>query len=399
LLISLGTLLYILYTAAGFALMPISFIKSAPSISAPQLSETTASALEQNRERQRQLEGRSAGRAEGLPAKDQRELEALHREERTLVRRERLAAEAQGEGKSTIVKAWTKICAIFRPIKLLGGIFLLLLSILIWVSMLITSIDKAKNSICKQHCGYILGSINVFQPINWIFVKSAKVFPVDYVLMAFLVLFFFSSTVTGIAAVGIRFLWIRLFEIRKGHTSPQAMLMATVMLTLIMLAINYALAMIVAPQYAIYGPQTFCSNPPKHSGEQPDCSKHRELIKPCSELSKDDAAKDVCTPSVVSTFLNRTTINFPVFGALNFWAQFAFLAVFLIVFLTALFRTPKINMSQFDEDAEADEEEGLLASTGRRFGATWQDITGRSKSKPNSGSAGRGVRGADDEDE
>jgi LMBR1 domain-containing protein 1 len=157
LLISLGTLLYILYTAAGFALLPISFIKSAPSISAPQLSETTATALEQNRERQRQLEGRNAGREDGIPAKDQRELEALVREERTLVRRERLAAEAQGEGKSFIVRAWTKVCAIFRPLKLIGGILLLIIGIVIWVSMLITGIDKAKNSICKQHCGYILG--------------------------------------------------------------------------------------------------------------------------------------------------------------------------------------------------------------------------------------------------
>lgn len=157
LLICLGTLLYILYTAAGLALLPISFIKSAPSISAPQLSETTASALEQNRERQRQLEGRHAGREGEMPSKDQRELEALVREERTLVRRERLAAEAQGEGKSLIVKAWTKVCAVFRPLKLIGGILLLVLAVVIWVSMLITGIDKAKNSICKQHCGYILG--------------------------------------------------------------------------------------------------------------------------------------------------------------------------------------------------------------------------------------------------
>lgn len=157
LLISLGTLLYILYTAAGIALLPISFIKSAPSISAPQLYETTATALEQNRERQRQLEGRNAGREGGLSSKDQRELEGLVREERTLVRRERLAAEAQGEGKSFIVKSWTKVCAVFRPLKLIGGILLLILAIVIWVSMLITGIDKAKNSICKQHCGYILG--------------------------------------------------------------------------------------------------------------------------------------------------------------------------------------------------------------------------------------------------
>lgn len=400
LLITLGTFLYVLYTAAGFALMPISFIKSAPSISAPQLYETTASALEQNRERQRQLEGRSAGRRDGLPPKDRRELEGLVREERTLVRRERLAAEAQGRGKTRIVKAWAKLCAIFRPLKLLGGIFMLLISVFVWVSMLITGIDKAKNSVCKEHCGYILGNIHIFQPVNWIFVQSSKVFPVDYILMAFLVLFFFASSVAGIGRVGIRFLWVRLFEIRKGRTSPQGLLLATMMLSLIVLAINYAVAVIVAPQYSIYGPQTFCSNPPRHPGESPDCTNHPDLIIACTKLSHADESGNICTPSVVSTFLNRITVNFPFFGALDFWAQFVFLAVFLMIFITALFRTPQLNLNEIDQDAEADEEEGLLATTGRRFGATWQDITGRSRGPPSGGAAGRGVRGDlhDDDD-
>jgi LMBR1 domain-containing protein 1 len=216
-------------------------------------------------------------------------------------------------------------------------------------------------------------------------VQASRVFPIDYVLMALLVLLFFSSSVAGIATIGIRFLWLRLFDIRKGHTSPQALLMATVMLTLIMLAINYSLVMIVAPQYGIYGAQTFCSFPTKHPDDQPDCSNHPEKIKPCTELSEAYGSQNVCTPSVVSTFLNRVTVNFPVFGAIAFWAQFAFLAVFLIVFVTSLFRTPKLDINQFDEDAEADEEEGLLASTGRRFGATWQDIRGKAKTTNGSG--------------
>lgn len=164
LLITLGTFLYILYTGAGLALLPVSFIKSAPAISAPQLHESSSSALETNRERQRQIEGRNAGRSGEMPAKDRRELEALVREERTLVRRERLAAEAMGEGKSRVVRAWRKLASIFRPIKLLGGILLLILSIIIWVSMLITGIDKAKNSICKRHCGYILGRYRYSYP-------------------------------------------------------------------------------------------------------------------------------------------------------------------------------------------------------------------------------------------
>ncbi len=249
--------------------------------------------------------------------------------------------------------------------------------------MLITGIDKAKNSICKEHCGYVLGSINIAQPMNLMFVKAAEVFPVDYILMILLVLFFFASSVSGISAIGIRFLWIRLFQIRKGHTSPQALLLATVMLSLIVLAINYAIAMMVAPQYAIYGPQTFCANPPKHPGDQPDCTSDPSLVKPCTELSHSHISGNICTPSVVSSFLNRITVNFPFYGALDFWAQFAFLAVFMIVFSTALVRAPTLDLNELDEDAEADEEEGLLASTGRRFGATWQDITGRTRAKGN----------------
>lgn len=379
LLMTLGTLLYAVYTSAGLALLPVSLIKSAPSISAPQFSATTASALERNRELQRQLEMRCAGRRDGMSQKDRRELDTLMREERTLVRRERLAAEAGGNGRTLIYRAWAKFQTVFRPLKLLVGIFMLLLSILVWVSMLITGIDKAANSVCKQHCGYILGHLNVFQPINWILVQSAKVFPVDYVLMALLVLMFFSSSITGLAFVGIRFLWVRIFQIKKGRTPPQALLIATVLLALMILAVNYAIAMVVAPQYAIYGTQTFCVNAPRHPGEQPDCREHPDMVRPCSEAFSEPAAKDVCTPTVMSTFLNRVTLNWPVFGAVDFWAQFAFLAVFLTVFATSLFRVPKVNLSELDEEAEADEEEGLLAaSSRRRTGATRRDVTGQS---------------------
>ncbi|KAF4975162.1 hypothetical protein FZEAL_8017 [Fusarium zealandicum] len=383
LLLTLGTFLYVVYTGAGLALLPISFIKAAPAISAPQLSENTASQLEQNRERQRQIEMRNVGRQEEMSRKDRRELDALVREEQTLVRRERLAAEAQGEGHSKIYRTWLRVCAVFRPIKMIGGILLLLLSVIIWVSMLITGIDKAKNSICKQKCGYILGQIHIFQPMNFIFVKAAKAFPVDYILMALLVLFFFSSAISGIANVGIRFLWVRIFQIRKGRTAPQALLIATVMLGLIILATNYGIAMMVAPQYSIYGTQTICTNEPDYPGEQPNCSRHSDMIQACSEASKLKHAKDVCTPSMMSTFLNRIAITWPFFGLIDFWAQFAFLAVFLVVFITAILRAPRVNLSQMDEEAEADEEESLLASTGRRFGATWEDVRGKVGSSGN----------------
>lgn len=376
LLITVGICIYVLYTSTGLALLPISLIKTAPSISNPTLKTSTAAQLQANRERQRQLEGRCGGNPDVLSSKERRELDALIREERTLVRRQRLAEEAQGEHRSWIIKAWYKISAALRPFKLLGGILLLLIALLIWTSMLLTAIDKAKNSVCKQHCGYILANINVFNPVNWIFVESAKVFPVDYVLFILLVLLFFSSSVVGIATAGIRFLWVRVFQIRKGRTSPQALLIATAMLTLITLALNYSISMIVVPQYATFGPQTFCD---RFSvlGVGLNCKNHKELVKPCSELADNPAAKAVCTPSVGSTFLNRVTMNFPFFGVVIFWAQFVFLGIYIIIFLTSLFRTPKLDERQIDEDAEEAEEESLLGTTGRRFNAAWQDVTGR----------------------
>lgn len=312
---TIGLCLYVLYTSVGLALLPVSLIKTAPSISSATLRASTSQQLESNQERQRQLDGRCAGDPALLSSKDRREFDTLVREERTLIRRQRLAEESQG-GRSLLMKVWHKIGAILRPFRLLGGILLLFIAFLTWVSMFLTSIDKAKNSICKHRCGYILGSINIFNPVNWALVQSAKVFPIDYAIFTMLVLLFFSSSIVGIAVIGIRFLWIRIFQIRNSHTSPQALLLATAMLMLIILALNYSISMIVAPQYATFGPQTFCDHPGS-------CINNKELVKPCSELK--GRAAEVCTPSVVSTFLNRVTLNYPFFGVIFFWAQFFFL--------------------------------------------------------------------------
>lgn len=397
LLVTVGIIIYCFYTAAGLALLPLTLIKTAPSISAPALNQSSTAQLESNQERQRQLEGRAQGSPDGLSSKDQRELDALVREERTLRRRQRLAQESSGENQNFFYKLWLKLGAILRPIKLILGLLLVVVVLLIWVSMLITGIDKAKNSICKKHCGHLLAHINIFNPVNWVLVQSAKVFPIDYIIFLFITMLFFTASVIGIATIGIRVFWITVFRIRKAHTSPQALLMATVMLTLMTLATNYSIAMLVAPQYATFGPQTFCDHP-IHPGEQPDCSNHKNHIIACTETTKNSAARNVCTPSVASTFLNRVTVNFPFFGEVDFWAQFAFMGIFLLAFILLLFRTPKLSDPEDDEDAIEEEEEGLLASTGRRFGATWQDITGRVSQDGRKGQqSGRGMRDAGEE--
>ena len=114
-------------------------------------------------------------------------------------------------------------------------------------------------------------------------------------------------------------------------------------------ALNYSIPMVIAPQYATFGRQTFCDRVSDGSlGEQLDCSNTRHLVKPCSEMTSNLAARRICIPSVTSTFLNRVTINFPFFGAIFFASQFAFLGClqtpFAITFNANIWFTDQVSI-------------------------------------------------------
>lgn len=97
------------------------------------------------------------------------------------------------------------------------------------------------------------------------------------------------------------------------------------------------------------------------------------MIYPCSE----QAPQDICTPTVVSTFINRITLNYPFFGNVALWAQFGFLGLFGVVAATGLVWTPRFGGSRTAEDDDLEEEESLLGASGRRTSAAWEDLTGR----------------------
>ena len=175
--------------------------------------DTARQELDHNRVSQRRIEIRYQGTGQQMSVKDRRLLETLQRQERTLTRRQRLAEESGNRRRW-----WEKLASALRPFKVGFGVILVVLGILIVVSMSLTlylppdpkrnyRIDKIKNSICGHKCGYILANPQVFNPLNYIFLQTSKVYPIDYVFMIILVLYFFISTVVGIAFVGIRFLW------------------------------------------------------------------------------------------------------------------------------------------------------------------------------------------------
>ena len=133
-LLCLGTILYVIYTAPGFALIPVSLIKADPavadSISAPNVRQELLGVQEEIRI----IETRIAT-ANGRPTSDieSRFLPGLLRRERTLLRK--LHVEDENKRGSWLVR----LKEAFRPVKVLAGVLILLFTILIWVSMLLTA--------------------------------------------------------------------------------------------------------------------------------------------------------------------------------------------------------------------------------------------------------------------
>ncbi|KAI8645542.1 hypothetical protein BD408DRAFT_411600 [Parasitella parasitica] len=355
-LVLLGMLVFIAYTAPGLSLLPISLIKGRKRIDAE--GEDVENRLTATRERQRVIQSKYINRA--MPVKDQREMEELQDQERILSRRLR----GIEQDKTSVIQ---RLLSLLRPFEFLLGVLLLGFTLVLVVSIFLTIVDKIAFAICGSQCGYVIHHSNMFNPVNYIFINLQKVFPLDYVFMVGLILYFFLATMSGVIQIGVRFLWVTLFRIRKGSTAPQGLLVSAVLLTLSLLALNYTVTTTVAPGYAHFGSQVYCNF--TNSLGNRDCTDHVEKIVHCDIYGP----TEICTPTVSSTMIDRIVVNTPFFGIFFYYSQWVFLGVFIIGFVVALFRRPRNNVDADLQELVDEEEESLLRhSSSRHYQAASQ---------------------------
>ncbi|RHZ75069.1 hypothetical protein Glove_217g23 [Diversispora epigaea] len=356
-LMVLGMTVFITYTAPGLSLLPVKLIVGMRKFKSDSTQKKISDLLNINLEKQRVIRAKYSNVNNNMMSRvDTKQLDKLKTEERIL-RRTLREFDVPETGMRYI---WNKILFIFRPFEFIGGIILLILTIVLMLSMFLTCIDKIKNSICGRECGYVIMHPDKFNPLNYIFVYLSKFFPVDYFFAVLLILYFFSSTIIGVIAIGIRFLWITLFKIRRQATPPQGLLFAASLLMLSLLALNYTLTMVVTPQYAQFGSQKYCNL--THDDIR-DCKDYPQLIIPCDVT----APTDVCTPTVISTFLHQIMMNTPFFGLILYYAQWVFLVVAGLSFIYSIIRMSfGSNRYYLSDDGEErdeydeEEEEALL---------------------------------------
>uniref|UniRef100_A0A663NCP3 Lysosomal cobalamin transport escort protein LMBD1 n=1 Tax=Athene cunicularia TaxID=194338 RepID=A0A663NCP3_ATHCN len=294
----IGMLAAITYTAYGMSALPLNLIKGTTSAAYERLENTEdIEEVEQHllRIKSKCRDGRP------LSSRDRRTVQQLEERLRTLRRRERHL--------ESIEKSW-------------------------W-----TNLDKALHS-AGFDSGFIILGTNLTNPLNMLLPVLQTVFPLDYILITTIVMYFIFTSMAGIRNMGIWFFWIRLYKIRRGKTRPQALLFLCMILLLIVLHTSYMIYSL-APQYVMYGSQKYLVQSNKTIDGQP---------RNVTFVSKDcdaDAPEDQCIVTRTYLFLHK----FWFFSAAYYFGNWAFIAVFLIGLIVSCCKGKKsVIEGEVDED-------------------------------------------------
>ncbi|KAI1316602.1 hypothetical protein EDD11_009727 [Mortierella claussenii] len=350
-----GMAVLVFYAAPGLSLLPMHLLGGLKSIPA-KVNETNAE-LAANRERQNAILNRyPPGSNRQVSERDRHAISELSREELILENRSRMV--------QNVRDSWANKCHwVIRPFEVVLGLAATTLTVLLITSIAVTTIENLKEEVCGAPCGYILTRPNLPNPLNILFLELSPFFPVDYILMVMIILYMFWATTKGIISIGIRFLWVHLYKIRRAATPPQGLLAATMFLMLSLAGMCYSLTMSVAPDYSMFGSQKYCNH--TMTEVERDCSDYPTLIIPCHI----GAPSDLCTPTVTSTIIMKIIIGTPVLGIAFYYTQWLFLLMFISAFVFNLIQGFRSGfgadpVQEDAEDADDIESRGLLSAIG-----------------------------------
>lgn len=315
----LGVCGWVFYTAYGMAALPFDWLRGKQSASEQRadLEENIASI----RDKYRLIQTKYAAREDGsldlsrMKAADRKELNRLQREHKSLMQHNYRLQEIEQKAGAVI----PQLLQCLVPFRWMIGISMMFISLLVVSSLLLTLLDRLLHSNCGMSCGYTLKERLIFNPLDEIFLRLAKFFPVDFIILAVLVLYIFIASVFGIISLGIRCCCFNMYALRARKSMPQATLLLCNVMAFILLALCMAL-LTIAPNYTSFGSQRAVED----GAEGSRCS-----------LDK-DTGDSPCMVSVISAFFTRIAVAMPVFSVAYYFANWAFIVVFCTIFTRCL---------------------------------------------------------------
>lgn len=250
-LVVIGYLYFMFYTAAGMVILPINMIRSRGRTTKDD-QEMIDEQRRNNDDTTKKISKKYTGRkTKNMSARDRRKLQQVKNDERTINK-------ASKRAKETENGVCGKIQSLLRPFEFLFGIVFFLLSLFLAVSLLMTTTDKLMQVVKSgdYKTGYSKTTANIVNPVDILFTKASIVFPLDYVIVTLIVYYFIMATIAGVKYFGVRFLHLKMYKIRVQRTVPQGLLFLSFILMFTILCLNVVL-MTLSPQYVTYGNQHF----------------------------------------------------------------------------------------------------------------------------------------------
>ena len=100
-----------------------------------------------------------------------------------------ILARTRHELEQSAKSFFNRVILILRPFQLVFGGLFVLLGFLIFLSLLLTSVDKALHSLGPRS-GYFLPNASLPNPVDAVLVLAQRAFPLDYIVYSGMVLFF-----------------------------------------------------------------------------------------------------------------------------------------------------------------------------------------------------------------
>ncbi|XP_056291517.1 lysosomal cobalamin transport escort protein LMBD1 [Pseudoliparis swirei] len=328
----IGMLAVITYTAYGMSVLPLNLIKGTRSVKYERLENT-----EDIDDVEQQIEKLKSKCIDGRPlsSRDRNNLHELEGKLQVLQRKGRHLEIAERN-------CCTKVGSALRPFKILLGIFFILIALLFTVALFISNLDKALHS-AGISSGFIIFGTNLTNPLNELLLALQPVFPLDYILITVITMYFVVTSMAGIRNMGIWFFWMRLYKIRPKKTRPQALLFLCMILLLIVLHTSYMIYSL-APQYVMYGSQKYLVQSQMPSAGSTSGNATFATTRTCDA----DAPEDQCTVTRSYLFLHK----FWFFSTIYYFGNWAFIGAFLIGLVVSCCRGKK---SVIEGEVEADD--------------------------------------------
>lgn len=236
--------------------------------------------------------------------KDTRDLSQLHHSSNP---------PSEGFWSNLLSRAKFITCIAFTPLRIAIFLVFTMLSLLISSSFLLNVIDRGLNSSCRLSCGFVLVSPKLIIPLNTALILLGNYFPADYIIFALLVFYIFACTTIALPFIGVRFLCIKLHDMKRRQTMHNAFLMGVWIILFVLIAISLQLTNIL-PQYITFGTQFFTDS---ETNEKLSCN-------------LENTKANQCIISIISAFTNGLQLRMPALGTILFFSEGIFVFSFII---------------------------------------------------------------------